>query len=879
MALSDPPPAYLDRSAPLIGRTSDLERVERLLAPTGALVTIVGAPGVGKTKLASEVLARSACADRFSVLLADATSEREVLDAIVRVTYTQLEVEGGDLLSQVGHGLAEMGEILVCLDNVEQIVEPVLRALSVLRAAAPLARWLVTSRERLHDKSEWVAELQPLNVPAEGDDPRSSDAVLLLIDRVERASGKTIDEADLGALADIARRLEGIPLALELFSPRIALLGAEAVAARLALELGIHLEGPRSLDERQRTLYRAIKTSWELLGDREKDALARFSVFSGGFTVESALAVLPEGAGSSALDVLHRLRERSLIRIIGERPLRFAVFQSVRELASELSPATDGAAELRLAQHLAEEVDRVRAAPTGQNRRLLLSEHENLRKVVAWASRDPSVQAREIAARILLGMELLIDRVPLEPYLADIEAFLAAASGELSPARRVGLGLAAARCKRRLGLKQAALLEQHEALRIAQEAALEPWVARVTSELGMAYFVDGDLALALAHWVRSTEIYTRHQDDSRVLVDELRTTMALRESGASREALASAERAYVHSRRLREHEVGALVLSELAQLRLEFGDWERASTLLEEAERMPERSLLADASIVARRGFVEVEKGQSDLAKQRLQRALFLFHRIGYRRFEGGVLGYLGVTELEAGHLSRAREHLEQAGDLMRDHAVACGLWTAWLVLTEVRAQNAERARLLSFDVPALDRSTPHSVATHLLLQSLDPERAHEDLSAVFLPAAGAIAREASHDVRIALRVMRQVKTSSVDGAEPVGLVVRADGAVFELYGQRISIAKHAAMRRILICLVEQRLGQGEQVLAVEALARAGWPGERMRDDAAKNRVKVAVAARRKLGLKEALIHDGAGYSLRADLPVEVRVSLPHPVV
>jgi predicted ATPase len=878
VAVSDSPPADLERRAPLIGRDSDMERVERLLAPTGALVTIVGAPGVGKTKLASEVLSRSACADRFMVLLADATSERDVLDAIVRATQLQLELGSGELLSQVGHGLAEMGEVLVCLDNVEQIIDPVVHALSVLRAAAPLARWLSTSRERLHAKNDWVLELDPLDVPAEDDDPRASHAVLLLIDRIERASGRALQEADLPHLADIARRLEGIPLALELFSPRIALLGAEAVSDRLKLELEIHAEGPRSLDERQRTLYRAIKTSWEILSEREKDALARFSLFSGGFTVESALAVLPDGAGSSALELLHRLRERSLIRTIDERPLRFAVFQSVRELARELSPASEGEPQLRLAQHLADEVDRAVLAPTGANRRSLLSEHENMRHVAAWASASTDPQARDIGARILLGLELFIDRIPLEPYVADIEAFLGASTVELSADRRVGLRLLAARCKRRLGLVSAALADQKDALLHAQEAKLEPWVARVTSELGMAHFADGDLDAALSHWVTSTEIHGRLHDDGRILVDELRTAMALRERGDLLLAMDKAERAYVRSRRLREPEMGALVLSELSQLRLEFGDWRRASTLLEEAERMPERSLLADAAIVARRGFIEIERGHGELAKQRLQRALFLFHRIGYRRFEGGASGYLGVAELEAGMFQRARTHLEQACDLMRDHVIARGLFAAWLALVELRSGNAERARLIALEAPPLDRQSAYSVATHLLLRAVDPRGATEDLGQVFLAGAGAIAVEASHDVRIALRVLGRVPTS-VDHLEAGGMVVRADGSVFELDGERVSIAKHAAMRRILICLVEHRLNQATSSLATETLARAGWPGERIRDDAAKNRVKVAIAGLRKLGLKDTLIHDGTGYALRADLPVEVRAVLPEPAV
>src|SRR5688500_2600468 len=233
-------------TSPLFGRRTDLERLERLLMPTGALVTVVGPPGVGKTRLSSEVLARSSCADRFIVLLSDVTDHRELVDALARATHTELSADRGDPIAQVGLALGEMGEVLVLLDNVEQVLQPTASAMSTLRAAAPLARFLLTSRQRLHVANEWVLDLDPLSVPGEDDDPLQSDAVLLLLDRVARARGRDVDPADLPHLAEIARRLEGIPLALELFSPRVATLGAQAVALRLRGEGAIHTTGAPS---------------------------------------------------------------------------------------------------------------------------------------------------------------------------------------------------------------------------------------------------------------------------------------------------------------------------------------------------------------------------------------------------------------------------------------------------------------------------------------------------------------------------------------------------------------------------------------------------------------------------------------------------------
>ncbi len=856
----------------MFGRRTDLERLERLLMPTGALVSIVGAPGIGKTRLATEVLSKSPCADRFVLWLADVTTDRELMEALARATHAEIDARGGDALAQVGLALGEMGELLVLFDNVEQAIEPVSRALEVLRQAAPLARFLLTSRQRLHATNEWVLELAPLGVPQADEDPSESDAVRMLVDRVERARGAAVDPTEIAHLADIARRLDGIPLAIELFSPRIATLGAEAVASSLRLEPAIHTEGPRSIGQRQRTLHDAIHTSWELLDRREREALSRLAVFAGGFTLDAALAVLSHAAEGSALDLLHGLRERSLIVTMQQHPPRFSVFESVREFAREMAPEPRDEAERLRARHFAEEVERAAASPDGATKRALMMEQENLRAIVAWGRAFDDPEARATAARILLGLQVLVDRVPLEPYLSDLESFGAAATASLEPALRVGLALATARCKRRLGRRDEALQDQDLALAIATEHGLEAWQGRVLSERGMVHFVRGDLEAALADWDASTALFERHREAARVAVDQLRASMALREKGDLLLAVERAERAYVAARRLRHPDLGALALGELAQLRLELGDEGRATALLDEAEHTEERSMLADAAIVARRGFVDLSRGKLDAAKQRLQRGLFLLSRIGYRRFEGGVLGYLGVIELLAGHADRARTLLEQACDLLRDYATARGLFSAWAARLELDASNEVRAQLLAADVPPLDPSSPLSVASHVLCSLDSTTRAR--LSGAPLAGARAPAAKASLDVRLALRHFELHGAAASEAPAPDLLIV-TDGSTFELGGQRWSIQKHVAMRRILIRLVEHHLAGSTEPLAVETLARAGWPGERILEAAAKNRVKVAIAGLRKHGLRDLLVHDGAGYALAPRATVEVRAALP----
>lgn len=861
--------------SPLFGRRTDLERLERLLMPSGALVTVVGPPGVGKTRLCSEILARSSCADRFCVLLSDVTDERGLVDALARATHTQLAADRGDAIAQVGLALSEMGEVLVLLDNVEQLLSTTSRAVSTLRASAPLARFLLTSRQRLHVTNEWVLDLDPLSVPGEEDDPLHSDAVLMLLDRVGRARGRDVDPADLPLLAEIARRLEGIPLALELFSPRIATLGAHVVALRLRGEGAIHSTGAPSASGPQRTLHDAIRTSWELLSGREREALCQLAVFSGGFTVDAALAVLSDAPDGAALDLLHGLRERSLLVVLAERPLRLSMFESIRAFARTMSATPMVDAELRRARHFAEELGHAVAQPSGAPTRALLAERQNLRAVVAWASASREPQVHALGARVLLGLQLFVDRAPLEPYLDDLEAFSAAARSTLEPTLAVGLLCAIARCKRRLGRMEEALAHQDQALVLAQTHGVNAWRGRVLSERGMIHFVRGDFVAALSDWDASTTIFEQQREDARVAVDQLRSAMALREKGDLASAVERAERAYVGARRLHQGELGALAVAELAQLRLELGDEARASTLVDEAEHAEERSLLADVAIVARRGFIDLSRDKLEVAKQRLQRALFLLSRIGYRRFEGGVLGYLGVIELESGRYLQSRALLEQACELLIDYPGARGLFASWWARLELDAGNAERARLLAADVPALAANIPLSVASHVLLHGHDAAL-REALTAAPLPGAKTSAYCGSLDVRLAARHFTRTApvaatTSSSD------LILQADGSAFEIAHQIFSIKKHMAMRRILVRLVERHLASPGTTLDVETLAAAGWPGERIRDDAARNRVKVAVAGLRKHGLRDILVHHGTGYSLRLDLTVEVRASLPDP--
>ena len=318
-----PPPKTLDstnlpvQSTPLVGR-------ERELAEAGALLreqrflTIVGPPGSGKTRLALQLAADAA--DDFEHVWW--VGLQEVHDPeLVEPTIAQTVGARADL---AGHLRACKALLLV--DNVEQVLgcAPLL---GELVAAAGGLKLLATSREPLRLTAEQQYPVPPLP---------DSDAVALFH---ERARAVRPDFAANGAVTEICRRLDGLPLAIELAAARVKLLAPDALLERLEQTLPLLTGGARDLPERQRTLRATIEWSYDLLEPHEQDLMARLSVFAGGWTLAAAEAVC-----NCDLDTLGSLIDKSLVR---ELKSRFSMLETIREYARERLAEQDPAEEIR----------------------------------------------------------------------------------------------------------------------------------------------------------------------------------------------------------------------------------------------------------------------------------------------------------------------------------------------------------------------------------------------------------------------------------------------------------------------------------------------------------------------------------------------------
>jgi len=325
---------------PLVGREEEVGRLEELLRREGVrLVTLTGAGGIGKTRLAIEAArrARPAFPDgaRFVPLAALA------VPAQVTPAIAQTLVGGGSVGAAPGERLREYlraRRLLLVLDNFEQVLGAGPEIAGLVGAAAGLTV-LVTSRAVLHLSGEHAFPVPPLGLP-EGEDvslggAAASDAVRLFVERATAARPDfALTAGNAPAVAAICRRLDGLPLAIELAAAAVRLLPPPAMLTRLGPGSALLAGGARDLPERQRTLERTIDWSYRLLHADEQRLLAQLAVFGGGWELAAAEAVCV-GCGD-VLEGLLALVDASLVRQqAGDAEPRFALLETVREYAAE----------------------------------------------------------------------------------------------------------------------------------------------------------------------------------------------------------------------------------------------------------------------------------------------------------------------------------------------------------------------------------------------------------------------------------------------------------------------------------------------------------------------------------------------------------------
>jgi predicted ATPase/DNA-binding CsgD family transcriptional regulator len=393
-----------------IGRERELEQAKRLLAGS-YLVTLTGPGGSGKTRLCI-ALAAAVAGDYpdgvYFVPLAPVRDPGLVPSTIAQYIGLQ-DARDRPLIEHLVSRLRER-QILIVLDNFEHLLAGAPVVARLLQETRTV-RIIVSSRSSLRVSGEQECPVPPLAIPAEQAHPTAAslagcESVRLFTERAAAAvPGFTLDDENAPAIAGIARRLDGLPLAIELAAARVKVLPPQAILPRLDHSLGLLTGGGRDLPDRQQTLRATIAWSYDLLTEGASRLLATCSVFAGGASLEVIEAVCGSAVdiGVPVLDGLRELVDQSLLRPMPAAP-RYVLLETIREYAAERLDAMPEADQARGA-HAAAFLALVEAdgrPPAGLARKEWLervdAEHNNVRAALSWYRQHDPPAALGLAA-------------------------------------------------------------------------------------------------------------------------------------------------------------------------------------------------------------------------------------------------------------------------------------------------------------------------------------------------------------------------------------------------------------------------------------------------------------------------------------------------
>jgi predicted ATPase len=668
-----------------VGRERELADVKRLLGTT-RLLTLLGAGGIGKTRLSLQAAADLLDDYRdgvWFVELAPITDERLVPQAAASVL--GVKEEAGHPLADALVKFVRDRQLLLILDNCEHLVQACAELAGRLLRAGPELKVLASSREALRVGAETTYPVPALAVPGPGDklalDALTQyEAVRLFIDRASAmrpAFALTVGNAS--AVTGICRHLDGIPLAIELAAARVRSLSVENIAARLNDRFRLLTGGNRTALPRQQTLRALIDWSYDLLTQKERALFRRLAVFAGGWTIEAAEAVGADGklGEPEVLDLLTALVEKSLVAMEPNGG-RYRLLESVRQYAQErLDVSGDG--DVTRTRHLASylklaEEARAGLAGAGQGAWLsrLDTERENLLAAHAWCDRAQG--GGELGLRLAYGVQpYWIKRGVLElghRVMADALARPGAEARNLARCKAL-FGAGWFDCY--MGSYKEAQRHLEESQAIAREIGDKRRVAAGLQPLAMAFLGQGDLATA-----------RRHCEDALALEQELGNA----------------------------HQVAA-ALNALAQIHRLEGDLHSAEPLFEKVmalgREMQDREMVAIALLNL--AMVAIGRGSGDQARRLLLEALAIAEEIG------SIPVGQSVLEVSAG-LAALREEWE-------DTARFFGSAEARIAQTGLHRDPADEAFLVPLIARARERLGATAFANlELAARSLSYEEA-----------------------------------------------------------------------------------------------------------------------------------------------------------
>ena len=581
-----------------VGRTVEVARLTDLLFGRQArLVTLTGPPGIGKTRLA--IQAASNLQDRFAdgvyfIDLAPITDHALVVPEIAR-TLDLREMGDRTLLDMLTEYLRDR-QLLLVLDNFEQVT-PAAGALAHLMQSAPELALLVTSRELLRLRGEKDFPVPPLSLPDSRYAPPPEqaaryEAVRLFADRAADARGDfQLTAENAPTVLEICRRLDGLPLAIELAATRTRLFTPQALLARLQDRLKLLTGGARDLPARQQTLRTAIEWSYDLLDSAEQRLFRRLAVFHGGRTLE-AIETVCDAEGDLGIDVVEgvsSLVDKSLLVVregTGGDP-RYVMLETIQEYAREKLEESGEAEALRQrhALYLLGFVERLAPYLIGPEQAAWLArledDHDNFRAALQWSlgPGDPAVGLRLVAAlqrfwapRVHEGRQ----------WIVALLASPHAQSPEYKVLRARAMDVAGNLAYLQSDFVAAKSLFQ-QSLAIFREVGDKTGIAHALDGLGEVATEYGDYETAGILFEEALAL-NRETGNTWGVADMLiQIGWADMRTGDYESARVRLEESLAHYRQIGDTNRLALVLSGLGEVAVRQGDYARAAPLLEES--------------------------------------------------------------------------------------------------------------------------------------------------------------------------------------------------------------------------------------------------------------------------------------------------------
>jgi predicted ATPase/Tfp pilus assembly protein PilF len=665
-SLTEPEPAHSLPPAlsPLVGRAEDISELVGLLGSDDVrVVTLTGPGGVGKTRLALALGAELLASFPDGVFFVDlsALADPSLVVGAIATALGLREAPGRSLTETLSDYLASR-QVLLILDNFEHLLAAA-SDVSGLVNSAPGLSVLVTSREPLRIAGEHEVPLAPLRLPphdADASEVLQAPAVELFVARArDLRPGFELSTDDATSVARICRRMDGLPLAIELAAARTKVLSLPALATRLEQSLGALGQGRRDASERQRTLRGAIEWSYELLSPDEQILFRRLGVFAGGWTLEAAEAVCHRGdLSTDVLDGLASLIDKSLVRA-REHEDRFVMLETIRSFAADELEASGEAEEIRRqhADHfrgLAEDAE-PHLARAEQKEWLdrLDSEADNIRAALRWLIGNDVEQAGRCA--VSLNRFWKTRGLAREGYPLSLE-ILEAGEGHLE------LTLVARLCHEVgslvgvLGDHDTARLHLERALSLFQESSDDAGIALTMMGLAWLSLLEGDLERAEQLARRATELARAADDQAlygRALFIEATVSMDREDREFTKERF---QQSLAVRQDAGDRTGVSSVLSNLGAMYLEDHQPAEARTLLERGLRLA--SEIGDVDGLSRTtvnlGFVSLLQGRTKEATSWFRDSLAGAEKTGARYVTVYVIEGLACAAVTQGRSSDA---------------------------------------------------------------------------------------------------------------------------------------------------------------------------------------------------------------------------------